>query len=287
MAQHKESDFVVPVLKTIYACQSDCTTEFIKRNVHTHIELTEEDMMPYPSRNKEEPRYYQVIGNLISHRNALLFAYADFIPVMNSDGKTSSIKKFVLNENGKKYVQSLLSDNEISSPDDKIEEPIDLETPITAEETCANEFTIIDPFDAKIMEYAQKHGLDKRPPTDSKIACTVIELSGYKCEYATSIGKKHSLFIGKNKNPFMEGHHLVPMKASKDFFPLNLDRPSNIASICPGCHALLHHATKDEKKIVLKVLYDNHIEQLNNDGIYISFEKLLEKYYWFRKVMLC
>ncbi len=284
MSQHKESDFVIPVLKTINASQTDCTTEYIKRNVYAYIELTEEDMLPYPSRNKDEPRYYQVIGNLISHRNPTLFKYANFVPVINPDGKTSSIKKFVLNEDGKKYIRDLLLDNEelrvegSTSYSDNGEESA-FEASYIEQETCADDFTIIDPFDSKIMEYAQKHGLDKRPPTDSKIACTVIELSGYKCEYATSIGKRHRLFIGKNKNPFMEGHHLVPMKAAKDFFPLNLDRPSNIASICPGCHALLHHATKDEKRIVLKVLYDNHIEQLNNDGIYISFEKLLEKYY--------
>lgn len=286
MFQHKESDFVIPVLKTISSSGGKCTTEYVKRNVHQFIELTEKDMTPYPSRNPNEPRYYQVVGNLISHRNTTLFTYMDIS--FNDEGKSLSHGLLVINEKGKEFLKSLdaktLHEDEVDTETDSavIEDEIDTETGMTATEEnveTESDFTITDPFDEKIMTYAMQHGLDKRPPTDSKIANTVIELTGYKCEYAVSIGKKHNLFIGKSKHPFMEGHHLVPMKAAKDFFPLNLDRPSNIVPLCPGCHALLHHASKDEREKVLKVLYENHIEQLNVDGIYISFEKLLTKYY--------
>lgn len=299
MSQHNEIDFVIPVLKTIQVCPVDCTTAYIKRNVHFFIDLTEQDLLPYPSRNTKEPRYYQVVGNLISHRNTTLFRYIEQVPVIGKDGKPTAQKKFLLNQAGVEYLQTL-SPTQQPSPDtaetrDILDEyctTLEVPNAAEAENTPAKEtdqeelptvpeddFTITDPFDAKIIDYALHHGLDKRPPTESKIAITVIELSGYKCEYAASIGKKHSLFVGKSQHPFMEGHHLVPMKAAKDFFPLNLDRPSNIVSLCPGCHALLHHATRAEKEKVLRVIYDNHIDQLNADGIYISFEKLLTKYY--------
>lgn len=274
MFQHKENDFVIPVLKTINSCGGKCTTEYIKRNVNKHIELTEKDMTPYPSRNPNEPRYFQVVGNLISHRNVVLFTYVDIL--FEDEGKSLPYGVLVINEKGREFLEKLdLQDAlEIQGIDTGKEIDVtegDFET--------ESDFTITDPFDEKIMAYAMQHGLDKRPPTDSKIVNTVIELVGYKCEYAMSIGKKHNLFVGKSKHPFMEGHHLVPMKAAKDFFPLNLDRPSNIVPLCPGCHALLHHASKDEREKVLKVLYENHIEQLNADGIYISFEKLLTRYY--------
>lgn len=275
MFQHKENDFIIPVLKTIASCDGECTTDYIKRNINAFIELTEKDLTPYPSRNPNEPRYYQVVGNLISHKNTVLFTYVDQFFIESQTSKTSSRGVLKLNDKGKAYLESLDTEiSEIRTETAEINNSIlhDVNTPEII-------FTITDPFDEKIMDYALKHGLTKRPPTDSKIVNTVIELTGYKCEYALSIGKKHSLFIGKSKNPFMEGHHLVPMKAAKDFFPLNLDRPSNIVPLCPGCHALLHHASKEEKEKVLKVLYDNHIEQLNADGIYISFEKLLNKYY--------
>ena len=272
MLQHKESDFVVPVLRTIYSSGGKCTTEYVKQNVRQYIELTEKDLMPYPSRNPNEPRYYQVVGNLISHRNTLLFTYIDV--VFEDKGKSLKRGLLVINEQGKEYLKTLEAEDKTVIPEK------DETTATNSEnEISSSDFTITDPFDEKIMAYALQHGLNKRPPTDSKIIDTVIELTGYKCEYAMLTGKKHSLFVGKSKHPFMEGHHLVPMKAIRDFFPLNLDRPSNIAPLCPGCHALLHHASIGEREKVLKVLYENHIEQLNADGIYISFEKLLDKYY--------
>ncbi len=269
MFQHKESDFVIPVLKTISFAGGKCTTEYVKRNVHQHINLTEKDMMPYPSRNKNEPRYYQVVGNLISHKNAVLFTYINVLFENNEN-------QLILNEHGKEYLKSLIDETNKTT---FIEKEQTNAEPCQESNETKSEFTIVDPFDEKIMEFALKHGLNKRPPTDSKIVNTVFEISGYNCEYATSLGKKHNLFGGKSNRPYLEGHHLVPMKAALDFFPLNLDRPSNISPLCPGCHALLHHATKSEKEKVLRVLYDNHIEQLNSEGIYISFEKLLENYY--------
>lgn len=284
MLQHKESDFVIPVLKTIRDCKSECTTEHIKRNVGKYINLSDKDLTPYPSRNPNEPRYYQVIGNLISHKNADLFKYVNQVFPENDTGEKSRYRIFILNEEGVNYLEKLNEQQSaqmeiIISDKHKITDAQDEPKEYSNESVLSEDFTITDTFDKKIMEYALKNGLSKRPPTDSKIANTIIELSGYKCEYAVSKGKKHNLFAGKSKKPFMEGHHLVPMKASKDFFPLNLDRPSNVVSLCPGCHALLHHATNEEKKEVLMVLYNNHIEQLNADGIYISFEKLLSKYY--------
>ena len=78
---------------------------------------------------------------------------------------------------------------------------------------------------------------------------------------------------------YTEAHHLIPMCASKDFFPRNLDRPSNIITLCPNCHTLLHHGSEDEKKRILRILYDKYIPGLNRDEIYISFEDLYNKYY--------
>ena len=274
MAQHKESDFIIPVLKAIKNCQGECTTEYIKKNIHNYIELNEEDLLPYPSRSKKEPRCYQVIGNLISHKNAVLFSYINSTNLITKNGKITPRKLFSLNEAGEKYIKELFDDNcdcdDVEKKSDSCKE--------TETQCVPTQEALVDPFDEKIMNHVINKGLNKRPPTNPKIAETVIRLSGYKCEYACSVGKKHNSFLDKTGHPFMHGHHLIPMKASKDFFPLNLDRPSNIVSLCTECHALLHHGTEKEKIAILRVLYDNHIEQLNADGIYISFEKLLRYY---------
>ena len=73
MAQHKEEYFIIPMLKVLYFKSGPMSTEDIKKNIFKYCELSDEDMLPYPSRNKKEPRYSQIVGNIISHKNANFF----------------------------------------------------------------------------------------------------------------------------------------------------------------------------------------------------------------------
>ena len=81
----------------------------------------------------------------------------------------------------------------------------------------------------------------------------------------------------KNK-PYMEVHHFIPLKATSDFFPRNLDRPSNMICLCPTCHDIIHHGSRAEKEKILGILYNDVIDMLNGEEIYISFSTLM-KYY--------
>ena len=107
----------------------------------------------------------------------------------------------------------------------------------------------------------------------------ILEINNYTCQFEIITGKSHKSFNSKEGNQYVEAHHLIPMKASKDFFPRNLDRPSNIVCLCPTCHAKLHHGDLNERKKLLKLLYDKYIMQLNEEEIYIGFEELFNKYY--------
>ena len=78
----------------------------------------------------------------------------------------------------------------------------------------------------------------------------------------------------------MEGHHIIPMKAQKDFKNANIDRVENILCLCPTCHRKVHLSTEDEKKQLLKEVYDLRKKDLSNVGINISFKDLYIKYYW-------
>ena len=69
------------------------------------------------------------------------------------------------------------------------------------------------------------------------------------------------------------------MKAQKDFYPTNLDVFANIVPLCPTCHKAVHYGNLEEKKRFLKPLYDSRIVDLNEHGIFISFEDLIKKYY--------
>ena len=76
----------------------------------------------------------------------------------------------------------------------------------------------------------------------------------------------------------MEGHHLIPMKAQKNF-EKNIDRSDNICCLCPNCHRAIHYGTKKEKKARLTLLYKEKMEKLKENDIYIDFEELINKYY--------
>lgn len=76
----------------------------------------------------------------------------------------------------------------------------------------------------------------------------------------------------------MEGHHLIPMKAQKNF-ENNIDRSDNICCLCPNCHRAIHYGTIKEKRTRLALLYNSKIKRLNDNKIYIDFEELINNYY--------
>ena len=86
-----------------------------------------------------------------------------------------------------------------------------------------------------------------RYKTDNRIAKTALVKCNYLCEYGTLIGKNHITFDAKNGNKYLEAHHLIPMKAQKDFLPNNLDRIENIVGLCPMCHAEIGRASCRER----------------------------------------
>ncbi len=103
-------------------------------------------------------------------------------------------------------------------------------------------------------------------------AVNALKNAEYKCEYCND----HKTFIRKgNGLPYTEPHHLVPMKAQKDF-NVSLDVENNIVSLCSYCHNLIHYGQGVET--ILYKLYEERKELLNKAGIDISFVKLL-KYY--------
>lgn len=128
-----------------------------------------------------------------------------------------------------------------------------------------------------------KSGLEtnKRYSTDSRLAKTAIKNAGYVCELYSHVSGSHTTFDSANGNKYLEAHHLIPMKAQKDFVSLgiNLDRLENIVALCPNCHKAVHYGTKAEKVKYLRPLYDARIAKLKKLGIDIDFDVLIDDYY--------
>ena len=111
--------------------------------------------------------------------------------------------------------------------------------------------------------------------THRRIKETVFKNNNYKCFF----DKSHKTFLRLNGTQYVEGHHIIPMKAQKDFKNANIDRVENILCLCPTCHRKVHLSTEDEKKQLLKEVYDLRKKDLSNANINISFEDLYKKYY--------
>lgn len=270
MGQHKEEYFIVPMLKVLFYKNEPTSTEDIKKEIYRYCTLSEEDLTPYPSRSKKEPRYFQIVGNIISHNNDNFLKYVSRIKSINELTGKQNPDLFELNDDGYSFVKTIIDEDEETIDDYIVFEDLEYQP--------SNELAIDEPY-KRIVDAYEKNGEIKKVSADKNISRIVLELSDFKCEIGRLLGNDHELFLNKNGEPYLEVHHLIPLKASKDFFPLNIDIVPNLVPLCPSCHAKLHRGSLDEKKIILRLLYDKRIALLNDNGLYISFEDLINKYY--------
>jgi len=86
---------------------------------------------------------------------------------------------------------------------------------------------------------------------DPRIAKRRMEISKYKCEYDPS----HKLFISRFSGvPFLESHHLVPIRYQLHFPNKSLDSIHNVYCLCPYCHRAIHHAEESTARDLLSEL---------------------------------
>lgn len=105
-----------------------------------------------------------------------------------------------------------------------------------------------------------------------QIVYNAIKLANYDCE----VSSQHKSFIRKNnKKKYTEGHHLIPLKYSNKF-KYNLDVEANVVSLCSDCHNFLHYGNFPDE--ILKMLFYKRKKRLEDCGIYIKLDDLIEMY---------
>lgn len=98
------------------------------------------------------------------------------------------------------------------------------------------------------------------------IKTQAIESASYQCE----VNPEHLTFTSKSTgHPFMEGHHVLPMKFQEKFSN-SLDIYANVVCLCPICHRLLHYGVELEKRNVIDKIYHDRSDRLAASGIKIS-----------------
>lgn len=260
--QVHENELLIPALRIIYNHPEIGTTELIKY-LEQEVELYPKDKEILKGRS--DSYFSQTVRNLCgSHLSTNEFGKCV------STVKNGQRNSFIINDYGKELIDNNFIEevNEIAS-DEYYQKQIE-EAPVY------DEIGLIAASNrTPILENKTKTSSYKKDP---KIAKTVLKEKNYKCEYASLCGIEHKTFITKTGVEFQEGHHLIPMKAQKDFDE-NLDRPENIISLCPVCHRAIHNACKTEKIKILEALYKERIKKLEECNINISFEDLFNKYY--------
>lgn len=112
----------------------------------------------------------------------------------------------------------------------------------------------------------------KQYKRSSIIKNQTIEYSGYLCE----IDSQHKTFIAdKTNQPYMEGHHAIPMKTQSQFSN-SLDVYANIICLCPICHRQLHYGLCEDKTELLKKIYFSRSERLYNSGLKVSQKEFID-----------
>ena len=120
-------------------------------------------------------------------------------------------------------------------------------------------------------------GKSRRYKTDPDISKTALDMQKYECQCG---GTTHfSFFRRDGKTPYVEGHHVIPMKAQKDFPNDTLDIVDNIVALCPNCHKKVHHGVEGDVKDVLSKIYTpTRISRLSKFGI-SDVDSLYDTYY--------
>ena len=115
----------------------------------------------------------------------------------------------------------------------------------------------------------------KRNPLLGRVA---IEKAYYCCE----CNPHHETFTSaKTRKPFMEAHHLIPIKYQMEMYKkyhINIDCVENIGSLCPTCHRAFHNGTKEVKQKMIDTLYDKLYPRYKSIGLEITKEEIYKLY---------
>lgn len=90
------------------------------------------------------------------------------------------------------------------------------------------------------------------------VSSRALKFANYFCE----IDLSHKSFLRRDlSHPYMEPHHLIPMKMT-DRFDVSLDREQNIFCLCSNCHNQIHYGTPEDVRRMISVLFSRRKEQL-------------------------
>ncbi|WP_302157055.1 HNH endonuclease [uncultured Dialister sp.] len=86
--------------------------------------------------------------------------------------------------------------------------------------------------------------------------------------------RKQGLIQSTHK-PYIEGHHIIPM-VMQPSFDHSLDVYANIICLCPICHRKIHLGIKEDRKDMLKEIYDQRGGRFEKSGLRVTEDEFIE-----------
>jgi len=109
---------------------------------------------------------------------------------------------------------------------------------------------------------------------DANMAFTALDNANFRCEN----DQDHKTFISaRTGTQFVEAHHLIPMEYQGEF-PVSIDVPENIISLCPNCHRAFHNSIISNQEKLISKFYESRDPLLKERNIMITKEKIFEYY---------
>lgn len=110
-------------------------------------------------------------------------------------------------------------------------------------------------------------------PRDQRFALIAMKNNNWQCFF----NNKHELFKKDDGTPYLEAHHIIPMKYYGEF-SVSIDQPCNIVPLCPNCHRKIHYAQKSARDKMIRSLFSHRVNDLKKHHINITLKKLLSYY---------
>lgn len=99
-----------------------------------------------------------------------------------------------------------------------------------------------------------------------------LAFAHYTCE----LYPDHVTFLAQSTyRPYMEGHHIIPMSMQASF-DHSLDVYANIICLCPICHRKIHLGIKEDRKDMLKEIYDQRGGRFEKSGLMVTENEFVE-----------
>ena len=218
----------------------------------------------------DNPIHIQDIGEQLL--NLQRKKYGAFCITKNNEYKTNAGYLFELSYGQAEYLLTFI--NRLVLPQ-IIQDELENELKRSIQEKMDSDYILRKIYQGIILPYDEYEIIDKVDSTRLKATCLV------KADYCCEINDEHSTFIHTSGlHPYVECHHIIPLKAQVDFPNVELDDLFNLVALCPSCHAQIHYGNVEAKKEIFYKLYARRITEMMERNIsQKDMERVFEKYY--------